>query len=235
MSRKLPDDLSIAEYAELVSAISGLCDAAGWLMPTRKLVAANDMTIVGARYGSPFTVVVMVGVAAGAVAAVANAVKQAAAIGEVASRTKLNEVEADVRVREVEALERKTEKEADLLDAQVEVAKRQADREYYESVSARLKAEEQAMRNAQLRDDLFERRELAKQGVYRNAIVSSLREGGDPQIRARIDEHLYRAPQTAGDRGTTERLIDDAETLAIFDVDIELTESPEWPPADDSA
>lgn len=234
-SRKLPDDLSVAEYAELMNAISGVCEGAGWLLPTRQLTAAHGMRIVGARYGSPFTTLVMVGLASGAMYGIARVVREVAAVGEIISRTELNRVEADARVREVRALERKTAKEEDLLDAQIALTNQQREREVQETVKARLETDKQAMETAQLRDDLFERQRLARKNVYKPAILDRLRSSDEPQFSQRLDEHMHRPPQGEHDLGTTERLIEDIETLVVFDVDIELTDSPEWPPKDDAA
>ncbi|SIT72454.1 hypothetical protein SAMN05880545_1056 [Microbacterium sp. RU33B] len=234
-SRKLPDDLSVAEYAEIMSAISGVCEGGGWLMPTRQLAAASDMRIIGARYGSPLTVVVVVGAASWAVYQIARAVKEVAAVGEMISRTELNRVEADVRIREVEALERKTARGEELLDAQIALTKQQTEREAQETVKARLDADAKAMENVALRDALTERRKLARQGVYKPAIYASLRAGDDPHIRERLNDHMHRPPQSEHDLGTTERFVDDMETVIVYDLNIEFIDSPEWPPADDEA
>lgn len=146
-----------------MSAISGVCEGAGWLLPTRQLTAANGMRIVGARYGSLFTVLVTVGLASGTLYGIARAVKEVAAVGEVVSRTELNRAETDARGREAGAFERKAAKEEDLLDAQIALTNQQREREVQETLKARLDAEKQAIQNTELRDELFERRGLAQQ------------------------------------------------------------------------
>ncbi|WP_211368193.1 hypothetical protein [Microbacterium rhizomatis] len=54
--KKLPDDLTILEYSELVSSVEWLCYAAG--LAAR--VPDPQLTIARARYGSDFTLVILV-------------------------------------------------------------------------------------------------------------------------------------------------------------------------------
>lgn len=65
VSAKLPDDLTIGEYARIVGAIEGICEGAAWLTPTTPRQAGRDVAIIRAAYGSPLSVVVSVTAIAG--------------------------------------------------------------------------------------------------------------------------------------------------------------------------
>lgn len=152
--------------------------------------------------------------------------------GEASANIELAAAEANARAREARRADARFEKEQVLLDEQILLTRSQREREQAEATKARLQAEHQAMLNVQLRDELQARRKVASDLTYRRAFVGSISgEVPGPKAQAlsgRLGSEPFE-PLRGPLASPAEHLLQDVETLAIYDVDITFSDEPDGP------
>lgn len=120
VNKKLPDDLQVAEFARISTAVSDLCAGAVWLRdggPVRQReYDALPIEIDSVRYGSPLEIVVMVPAAiVGTVWVAVKAVRDL--MKAVAQSAEIHHIEAQRDL--VQANTRKTDAETELLRLEI--------------------------------------------------------------------------------------------------------------------
>jgi hypothetical protein len=124
IGRKMPDDLSVAEFNQIVSAADMLCRSASWAtLLTVNPALKTDVTpvLISVRYGSPLEFIVGIpAVIIGTLAGLAKAVKLVAESAEKFASTNKLVAEAGL----VDAQTRKTDAETELLRMEIDARRR---------------------------------------------------------------------------------------------------------------
>lgn len=195
--KKLPNDLEMAEFGSISSAVSNLCDAAFWLRATsgpESGVGRRPSTVVqSVRYGSPLEIIVAVPTAILGTAWVAVKVVRDL-MSAVAKSAEIHRTEAEEELRRAET--RKTDAETELLRLDIEARRR-----------VLYSPQGQQM----VQDELY--RSLNQAGFDHAAF--SLRDDNEVPFEWRRD------------RAEAHRFQDSASKLSEYDVDLNLWQVPD--------